>query len=421
LTLEFDIITKLKLEYFIAKRLVTTKNHKSSVSAPIIKIAITAIALGIIMMLVSVATGLGLKHKIRDKISAFSGHIIITKYDSNVSDITLKPIELNQKFYPTFENIDGVSNVQPFASKAGIIRTENAFEGIVYKGVTKTYPFSEIAEYLEQGRLPVFGETMSNEILMSTYIANRLGFKLGDKVNTYFMKDWGNKVPNIRQFEIVGLYNSGLQQFDENVVLGDLRHVQRLNRWTENEVGGFEVLLKNFDQIEEKGSEIYLNLPSTVDSKTIVEKYENIFGWLDMFDFNIKVIIIIMIAVASINMIVALLVLILERTQMIGMLKALGATNWSVRKIFLYNAFYLIGKGLIYGNAIGLGMLFLQKYTGVIKLDPTSYYVREAPVLIRFTDVILLNVGVVFIAMLVLLIPSYLITKISPVKAIRYD
>lgn len=411
----------MKLEYFIAKRLVTTKNHKSSVSAPIIKIAITAIALGIIMMLVSVATGLGLKHKIRDKISAFSGHIIITKYDSNVSDITLKPIELNQKFYPTFENIDGVSNVQPFASKAGIIRTENAFEGIVYKGVTKTYPFSEIAEYLEQGRLPVFGETMSNEILMSTYIANRLGFKLGDKVNTYFMKDWGNKVPNIRQFEIVGLYNSGLQQFDENVVLGDLRHVQRLNRWTENEVGGFEVLLKNFDQIEEKGSEIYLNLPSTVDSKTIVEKYENIFGWLDMFDFNIKVIIIIMIAVASINMIVALLVLILERTQMIGMLKALGATNWSVRKIFLYNAFYLIGKGLIYGNAIGLGMLFLQKYTGVIKLDPTSYYVREAPVLIRFTDVILLNVGVVFIAMLVLLIPSYLITKISPVKAIRYD
>lgn len=421
MTLEFDTITKLKLEYFIAKRLVTTKNHKSSVSAPIIKIAITAIALGIIMMLVSVATGLGLKHKIRDKISAFSGHIVITKYDSNVSDITLKPIELNQKFYPTFENIDGVSSVQPFASKAGIIRTEQAFEGIIYKGVTETYQFDEIAEYLEEGRLPVFGESMSNEILMSTYIANRLGFKLGDKVNTYFMKDWGNKVPNIRQFEIVGLYNSGLQQFDENVVLGDLRHVQRLNRWTENEVGGFEVLLKNFDQIEQKGSEIYLNLPSTIDSKTIVEKYENIFGWLDMFDFNIKVIIIIMIAVASINMIVALLVLILERTQMIGMLKALGATNWSVRKIFLYNAFYLIGKGLLYGNGIGLGLLFLQKYTGIIKLDPTSYYVREAPVLIRFWDVILLNVGVVVIAMLVLLIPSYLITKISPVKAIRYD
>ncbi|WP_158962531.1 ABC transporter permease [Myroides fluvii] len=411
----------MKLEYFIAKRLVTTKNHKSSVSAPIIKIAITAIALGIIMMLVSVATGLGLKHKIRDKISAFSGHIVITKYDSNTTDITLKPIELNQKFYPKFENIDGVSKVQPFASKAGIIRTENAFEGIIYKGVTDEYQFDEIAEYIEEGRLPAFNENMSNEIVLSTYIANRLGFKVGDKVNTYFMKDWGNKVPNIRQFEIVGLYNSGLQQFDENIMLGDLRHVQRLNRWTANEVGGFEVILKNFDEIEEKGSEIYLNLPSTVDSKTIVEKYANIFGWLDMFDFNIKVIIIIMIVVASINMIVALLVLILERTQMIGMLKALGSTNWSVRKIFLYNAFYLIGKGLFYGNVIGLSMLFLQKYTGVVKLDPTSYYVREAPVLIRFYDVILLNAGVIVIAMLVLLIPSYLITKISPVKAIRYD
>ena len=411
----------MKLEYFIAKRLVTTKNHKSSISAPIIKIAITAIALGIIMMLVSVATGLGLKHKIRDKISAFSGHIVITKYDSNTTDITLKPIELDQRFYPNFEGVEGVSKVQPFASKAGIIRTENAFEGIIYKGVTPSYQFNDLAEYLEQGRLPVFGEGMSNEILMSSYIANRMGFKVGDKVNTYFMKEWGNKVPNIRQFEIVGLYTSGLQQFDENIIIGDLRHVQRLNRWAENEVGGFEVLLKDFDKIEEKGSEIYLNLPPTIDSKTIVEKYENVFGWLDMFDFNIKVIIIIMIAVASINMIVALLVLILERTQMIGVLKALGAANWTVRKIFLYNAFYLIGKGLLYGNVIGLGLLYVQKYTGVIKLDPTSYYVKEAPVLIRLSDVILLNAGVVIIAMLVLLIPSYLITKISPVKAIRYE
>ncbi|WP_413513914.1 ABC transporter permease [Myroides odoratus] len=411
----------MKLEYFIAKRLVTTKNHKSSVSAPIIKIAITAIALGIIMMLVSVATGLGLKHKIRDKISAFSGHIVITKYDANVTDITLKPIELNQKLASQVQGLEGVKQVQPFASKAGIMRTETAFEGIVYKGVNEAYQFDEMREYIEQGRLPVFEKEMSNEILMSTYIARRLEFKLGDKITTYFMKDWGNKVPNVRQFEIVGLFNSGLQQFDENIIIGDLRHVQRLNRWTENEVGGFEVILNNFDQIEQKGNEIYLNLPSTVDSKTIVEKYENIFGWLDMFDFNIRVIIIIMIAVASINMIVALLVLILERTQMIGMLKALGANNWSVRKIFLYNAFYLIGKGLLYGNGIGLGLLFVQKYTGIVKLDPTSYYVREAPVLIRFSDVILLNVGVVLIAMLVLLIPSYLITKISPVKAIRYD
>ncbi|WP_133712338.1 ABC transporter permease [Myroides indicus] len=411
----------MKLEYFIAKRLVTAKNHKSSVSAPIIKIAITAIALGIIMMLVSVATGLGLKYKIRDKISAFSGHVIITNYDSNVTDITLKPLEVDSNYYPKFKGIDGIKTVQSYASKAGIVRTETAFDGIVYKGVDTLYNLTEIGDYLVAGRLPKYGKDISNEILLSEYIANRLNFKVGDKVTTYFMKDWGNRIPNIRQFEIVGIYSSGLQQFDANIVIGDIKHVQRLNRWAENQVGAFEVVLLDFDKIEEKGKEIYLTLPSSVDSKTIIDKYTNIFSWIDMFDFNIMVIIIIMVAVASINMIVALLVLILERTQMIGILKALGANNWSIRKIFLYNAFYLIFKGLLWGNFIGLSLLYLQKYTGLIKLDPNSYYVREAPVLIRFSDVFLLNLGVIIIAMLVLLIPSYMITKISPVKAIRYD
>ena len=244
---------------------------------------------------------------------------------------------------------------------------------------------------------------------------------LGDKVTTYFMKEWGNKVPLVRQFEIVGIFNSGLQQFDSNVVLGDLRHVQRLNRWQEDQVGGFELLIDDFDNIEKVGSSVYLELPSNIDSKTVVEKYANIFSWIDMFDFNILVIIIIMVVVASINMIVALLVLILERTQMIGVLKALGANNWSIRKIFLYNACYLIVKGLFYGNLIGLSLLWIQKYFGIVKLDPASYYVSQAPVLIRFWDVLLLNLGVIVISLLVLLIPSYLITKISVVKAIRYQ
>ncbi|MDR2223318.1 MAG: ABC transporter permease [Flavobacteriaceae bacterium] len=411
----------MNLEYFIAKRLVKAKKQKSSVSAPIIKIAIIAIALGMIMMLISVATGLGLKYKIRDKISAFSGHIVITHYDNNITDVTLKPLELKQKFFPEFKDVSGIKKVQPYASKAGIIRTETAFEGIVYKGVDSLYDLKEIKDYLTEGRLPKFDKAMSNEVLLSEYMANRLGFKLGDKMTTYFMKDWGNKMPNVRQFEIVGIFNSGLQQFDENIVIGDLRHVQRLNRWSENQVGGFEVILDDFDKIEEKGQEVYLSLPSTIDGKTIIDKYANIFSWIEMFDFNIIIIIVIMIAVASINMIVVLLVLILERTQMIGILKAQGANNWRIRKIFLYQASYIIFRGLLFGNAIGLGLLYLQKYTGLIQLDPSAYYVREAPVLIRFTDVLLLNVGVILIAMLVLLIPSYLITKISPVKAIRYD
>ncbi|MCC9042824.1 ABC transporter permease [Myroides sp. M-43] len=411
----------MKLEYFITKRLVTTKNYKSSVSAPIIKIAITAIALGMIMMLISVATGLGLKYKIRDKISAFSGHIVITNYDSNISDITIKPIDEKIIESSDIKNINGVKHIQKYASKAGIIRTETSFEGIVYKGVDSLYDLNEIKDYIVEGRLPKSSKTMSNEVLLSKYMADRMHFKVGDKVTTYFMKEWGNKIPNVRQFEIVGIYSSALQQFDANIVLGDIRHVQRLNRWQTTEVGGFEVVLNNFDHITQKGQEFYMNLPSTVDSKTIVDKYSNIFSWIDMFDFNIMIIIIIMVVVASINMIVALLVLILERTQMIGILKAMGANNWTIRKIFLYNATYLIVKGLLYGNIIGLGLLYTQQYFGFIKLDSTSYYVREAPVLIRFTDVFLLNAGVILIAFLVLLIPSYLISKISPVKAIRYD
>lgn len=411
----------MRLEYFIAKRLITTKNYKSSISAPIMKIAITAIALGIIMMLVSVSTGLGLKYKIRDKISAFNGHIVITNYDANVTDLSIAPVSLNQSFYPEFKEVEGIKHIQPFASKAGIIRTEEAFEGVIYKGVDENYDLKEIQDYIIEGRLPTLGEEMSNEVLLSEYVTERLGFSVGDKITMHFLKDVGNQLPNVRQFEIVGIYNSGMQEFDANFVIGDLKHVQRLNRWKADQVGGFEIVLNDFDKIEEKGNEVYLALPSTLDSKTIVEKYGNIFTWMEVFDLNIVIIITIMVIVASINMIVALLVLILERIQMIGVLKSLGANNWTIRKIFLYNATYLILKGLIYGNVIGLGMLLIQKYYGVIQLDPTSYYVKEAPVLLRFSDILLLNVGVIVISIVVLLIPSYMITKITPVKAMRFD
>lgn len=412
----------MKLEYFITKRLIRNKDYKSSVSAPIIKIAIAAIALGIVMMLISVSTGLGLKYKIRDKISAFSGHIVITNFDNNNSDATIVPIERNLEGLMREQNIAGIQNISAYANIAGIIRTPDAFEGIVYKGVDSLYNFHGISEYLIQGRLPVYTlNQMSNEIVLSSYMANRLNFTLGDKVTTYFQKSWGNQVPNVRQFEIVGIFNSGLQQFDENIVIGDLAHVQRLNRWSQEQVGGFEINIEDFDHMEQVSKALYLELPPTIDSKTIAEKYSNIFGWLDMFDFNILIIIVIMIIVASVNMVVALLVMILERTQMIGVLKALGANNWTIRKIFLLNACYLVLKGLLVGNVIGIGLLLCQKYFGIIKLDPVSYYVNQAPVLLRASDVIFLNVGVVGISLFFLLIPSYLITKISPIKAIKYN
>lgn len=410
----------LKLEYFIAKRLITAKDHKSSISAPIIKIAITAIALGMIMMIVSIATGMGLQQKIRQKVSAFNGHIIISGYNDNNSDVSTDPISIHQNFYPKFKNVDGISHVQAVASKAGIIRTESAFEGIIFKGVGKEYQTDNLKEYLIQGRLPNVKAGLNEEVIISQYLCNRLGLKLGDKFVTYFMKE-NSEGYNLRNFKIVGIYNSGFQEFDASYIIGDIRHVQRINKWRPDQVGSFEVFINDFTQIQQKGKEVYQETSSTLDTQTIEEKFYYIFEWLKLFDFNIIVILIVMIAVSTINMVVALLVLILERTQMIGILKSLGANNWSIRKIFLYNATYLIGRGLLWGNAIGIGLLLLQKYFGIIKLNPESYYVNEAPVDINLFYILLLNIGTVAICLLVLLIPSYIITKITPSKSIRFE
>ena len=410
----------MKLEYFIAKRLITAKDHKSSISAPIIKIAITAIALGMIMMIVSIATGIGLQQKIRQKVSAFNGHIIISGYNDNNSDVSTTPISIHQSFYPNFKNVDGITHVQAVASKAGIIRTESAFEGIIFKGVGKEYQIDNLKEYLVKGRLPNFKANLNEEVLISQYLCNRLGLKLGDKFVTYFMKE-NSEGYNLRNFKIVGIYNSGFQEFDVSYVIGDIRHVQRINKWSPEQIGSFEVFVDDFTQIESKGQQVYEETSSTLDSQTIVEKFYYIFEWLKLFDFNILVILIVMIAVSTINMVVALLVLILERTQMIGILKSLGANNWSIRKVFLYNAAYLIGRGLLWGNVIGIGLLLLQKYLGIIKLNPESYYVNVAPVDINLFYILLLNIGTVVICLLVLLIPSYIITKITPSKSIRFE
>jgi lipoprotein-releasing system permease protein len=411
----------LNLEYFIARRLVSAKNHKSSISAPIIKIAIIAIAIGVIMMIIAVATGVGLQDKIREKVSAFNGHVIISNFDDNQSEVSVEPLSIHQDFYPQFKSVEGIQHIQAVASKAGIIRTEHAFEGIVFKGVGKEYKWDVLEEYVVAGRIPNLKKALNNEVMLSEYLANRLQLKVGDKFNTFFMKEGGNGMPNLRRFELVGIYNSGFQEFDATFLIGDIRHVQRINKWTQGEVGAFEVFIDDFDKIAEKGDEIYHAVPSTLNTETIEEKYMNIFEWLKLFDFNILVIIIIMTTVATMNMVVALLVLILERTQMVGMLKALGATNWSVRKIFLYNAAYLIAKGLLWGNVISISLLLIQKYFGIIKLPPENYYVTVAPVTIDVTAILLINAGTIIVCVTLLLIPSYIITRISPVKALRFD
>lgn len=374
------------------------------------------------MMLVSVAAGLGLQQKIRDKISSFNGHVVISNFDNNQSNITLEPISLKQDFYPEFRAVPEVKSIHPFATKAGVVRTDTSFEGIVFKGVDKGYQWNYLKDYLIQGKLPHYlAEGMSDDVLVSSYLASRLELKVGDKIQTYFLKNDAEGLPNIRSFKISGIYESGFSQFDEMYVIGDLKHIQRLNKWKKDEVGGFELFVNDFTKIDTVASKIYEHIPSTLNSEPITVKFANIFDWLKLFDFNIYIIIGLMILVAVINMVVALLVLILERTQMIGILKAMGADNWKIRKIFVFNATYIVLYGLLIGNIVGVGLLLIQQHFGVVTLDPTQYYVKEAPVYISYVYIVLINILLAVICYIILLVPSYLITKISPVKSIRFQ
>jgi len=423
----------LNLEFFIAKRLIKGKERKISVSAPIIKIAIAAIAIGIIMMLIAIATGVGLKHKVREKIAAFNGHIQIENYNNNNSEVTIKPILKNQDFYPEFKAVSGVSHVQAVIHKPGIIRTDVTFEGVIAKGVGTDYNWTLLKEYLVDGSLPNYQEKLNEEVLLSQAVANRLQLKVGDTFFTFFLKDenkasqnkkdpLATNIPNQRRFKIVGIYDSGFEELDNLFLFVDIRHLQRMNKWKADQIGKFEVFIDDFDEVEEKSNEIRGAVFSTLDSSTILRKYPKIFEWLGLFDFNIALIIGIMIIVGGINMITALLVLILERTQMIGILKALGSSDWSIRKVFLYNAAYLITIGLLWGNVIGLGLLWLQKqFRWFTFPNPKEYYINYIPVHIDIAAVILLNIGVLLLCMLMLLLPSYIITKITPVKAIKFE
>lgn len=410
----------MNFELFIAKRIIGNKAYKSSVSAPIIKIGIAAIAIGVTVMLIAIATGLGLQQKIRDKVVAFNGHIEITNYDTNASDESQVPISIDQDFYPNFNAVEEVTHIQVVATKFAVIRTLTDFEGVVIKGVGADYNWDYFKEFLVEGRVPDFSGKRNEEILISRYLANRLGFKVGDTFQTLFGENL-NKAPRYINYEIVGIYNSGFQELDEKFCIADLRHIQRLNKWEADEVGSFEVFVEDFSNIDETYKAVFKEIPSLLNATPVNQKYYTVFEWIKIFDNNTYGIIAIMIIVAGINMITALLVLILERTQMIGILKALGSSNWSIRKVFLYNASYLIGLGLLWGNLIGLSLLYAQKYFKLFPLNPDTYYVTEAPVYISLDYILLLNIGTFIACLLMLLIPSVIISKISPVKAIRFD
>lgn len=410
----------MNYELFIAKRIIAGREYKNSISSPIIKIAITAIALGMVIMLISVSVSAGFQEKIRDKIAGFKGHIQITNYDNNNSDVSTVPIDIHQEFYPEFKTVDGIKKIQIFANKAGIIRTPESFEGIVFKGVDNNYDKEFFKEYLIEGRLPNFTQNRNREILISTSIANRLKLNLGDTIQMLFSAENTKLKFKQKKPVIVGFYNTGFEQFDRSIVLGDIREVQQINKWNKNQIGGFEILIDDFDKLRQKGNEVYTSIGSKLDSQTIVDSYSGVFDWMDLFDNNVQFIIIIMIVIAGINMITALLVLILERVQMVGILKALGSENKSIRKIFLYNATYLILKGLVFGNSIGIVLLLIQKYGKFISLSPETYYVSTVPININLWSILLLNLGTLVLCFLILIIPSMIITKIHPSKSIKF-
>lgn len=412
----------MNFEYFIAKRIIDSKAYKSSISAPIIKIGIVAIALGIIVMMIAIATGIGLQQKIRDKVVAFNGHATITNYDTNNSQESEKPISINQDFYPDFNSVSGIKHVQGVATRHAVFIQPDTFESVVIKGVGADYDWQYLQEFLVEGVLPDFSQKRNEDLLISQYFANRLNLKIGDKVTAYFLDKDATKLPRPLGYNVVGIYNSGFKDFDQQFAIGDIKHIQRLNKWEADQIGNFEVFIDDFDAIDQKTTAIFQETPSTLNVESVKQKFGMVFEWIGIFDKNIIGIIGIMIIVAGINMITALLVLILERTQMIGILKALGSSSNTVRKIFIYNATYLILKGLFWGNLIGLSLLFAQKYFGFLSFpNPEQYYMTTIPVYISLDYILLLNIGTFVLCLAMLLIPSYIITKISPVKAIRFE
>lgn len=410
----------MNFEYFTAKRIIDSKTYKSSVSAPIIKIGIAAIAIGMVVMMIAIATGIGLQQKIRDKVVAFNGEILISNFGNNNSQESDGSISLNQDFYPEFKSVEGVNHIQGVATKFGVIRTEDNFEYVIVKGVGPDYKWDYFQEFLVEGKLPKYTDEYSEDVLVSQFTANRLNLKLGDTIQTYFLNDDYTKT-RIIPYKIVGIYNSGFQDFDKTYIISNIRHLQRLNKWNRDQVGHFEVFVDDYSNLQEIQNEVYNNTPSEMNTVTVEQKYASVFEWINIFDKNIYGIIGIMILVAGINMITALLVLILERTQMIGVLKALGSSNFSIRKIFLFNASYLVVLGLFWGNLIGLGILLAQKYFKLFPLNPDVYYVSEAPVYLSVGYILALNIGTFIMCMIMLLLPSYIITKISPVKAMRFE
>ncbi|MDC0497030.1 FtsX-like permease family protein [Flavobacteriaceae bacterium] len=409
----------MKFEFFLAKRIISTKAYKSSISAPIIKIGIVAIALSVIVMLISISTGIGLQNEIRDKVSAFNGHIQISNFDSNNSEESIRPINVSMDLLQALGSINNIKSLNQIGLKFGIIRTSENFDGALFKGVDSTYNWSNISDYVISGFTPNISSLTSNEVLISDNLSNKLDLKINDSFQMIFSRNLESKVI-IRKFNIVGLYDSGFNEIDENIIFGDLKHLKRINNWNNNQSGAIEIFIDDYSLLSETSSIIYQSTPSNYNSINIKQKYSSIFDWIQIFDKNIIAILFIMVLVCSINIISVLLVLILERTNMIGILKSIGADNSSIKRVFLIIVSYIIFLGLLIGNLVGLGLLFAQKKLSLIKLDPEIYYTSQVPVYLSLDYIFILNLFTFLVCLFSIVIPSYLISKISPIDSIKF-
>lgn len=371
-------------------------------------------------MIVSIAIVTGFQQQVRNKVIGFGGHIQITAYDVTTS-YEANPVSMDQPFYPGLDAMDGVRHIQVFASKAGIIKTADQIEGVVLKGVSTDYDWSWFENKITDGKIFSLNDSVrSNAVIISRNLANLLDLHTGDALRMYFINR-DEIQPRGRKFNISGIYETGLEEFDKLYIMGDIRHVQSLNNWKPDEVGGFEVYLDDYNTMDQMGHQINTLVGVDLKAQTIRQLYPQIFEWLSLHDMNVAIIIALMVMVAGITMISTLLILILEKTNMIGTLKALGTKNSSIRKVFIYNAIYIIGRGMIWGNAIALALSLIQLKFGLFKLNQESYYVSEVPVNLQFSHYLLVNIGTLAACTIMLIIPSYIVTKISPVKAIRFN
>ncbi len=410
---------------FIARKINGNEDKGRKVSKPAIRIATLGVAIGLAVMIVSVCVVLGFKHTIRDKVVGFGSHITVANFNSFQRSENY-PIVVNDSLKRALMQTQGVHHVQRYAYTQGILKTDDDFLGVMLKGVGSDFDSTFIHQNMVAGSIPAFSDVKSQQkILLSKAIAEKLDLKVGDRIYAYFVNEQGVRT---RRFTVSGIYETNLKQFDSQICFTDLYTTNKLNGWQPEQCSGAEVQVNDFEQLDAVALNILNKVKGKTDrygdsysTATIMEQNPQIFSWLDLMDLNVWIILALMVSVAGVTMISGLLIIILERTQMIGIMKAMGTKNAQIRHIFLWFATFIIGKGLLWGNLVGLGLVFLQKYTGLVTLDPKTYYVSTVPVELNVLLILALNLATLLICVFVLIAPSYLISHIHPAKTMHYE